>query len=115
MTVSYKRFIDVCTELTPDYAAILNEDEVPCLYDLRRGEGYRSFHDFFVSFDAYDARVISGIEALYADSYTERLRSGLFVSTSPVYNPKGRGIHWETAYERSRQVAKMLGTAWRHR
>ena len=104
----YQKFIDVCTALAPDYAAILNEHSLPCRYDLGQGLGHECFCDFFVSFDPHDASVISELEAMFTDSYTERLRSGIFVSTTPVYNPEMAGIDRRTAFTRSKRVARLL-------
>lgn len=110
----YQKFVAMCEALDPDYAAILNEDSLSCKYDLIHrwggcgGGGERCFFDFFISKNAHSANVISEIECLYNDVYTERFCKGLFVSTSSVYNPRGVEIGWEMALERSAKVARML-------
>jgi hypothetical protein len=105
----YERLIAIANALDPDYAAILNEDSLPCPYELARGAGTRCFANFFVSERAYGRKTIAAIEALYSDAYTERIATGVYASTSPVYNPAQFKLDYKVRLERSQAVARMLG------
>ena len=104
----YRKFVAYCEALRPDYAAILNENSLPCRVDLKQGVGKECFYDFFISFEAYGDRLISDIENMYRDSYVERSSEGIFVSTNPWYNPRKKGIDRTLARQRSTSVAGML-------
>lgn len=103
----YDRFIAICDDLHPTYAAILNEDSLSCPHDLRKGKGDRSFADFFISEQAFGAVFISRVEAMYVDAYTKRLASGLYVSTW-MFSPKHFVLDSKIALERSAMIARML-------
>lgn len=103
----YDRFIAICDDLHPTYAAILNEDSLSCPYDLRKGEGDYSFADFFISEQAFGADFVSRVEAMYADAYTKRLASGLYVSTW-MFSPKHFVLDRKNVQERSTVIARML-------
>jgi hypothetical protein len=105
----YEKFIEICSALDPDYASILNEDSLPCSYDLANGVGKRCFANFFVSARAYDAKVVSVIEHLFSDAYLERLPNGIYVSTWSYFNPGATTIERKIAIERSAKVAGLLG------
>jgi hypothetical protein len=102
------RFLRYCGDLDPDYAAILNEDSLPCGADLALGEGRRCFLNYFVSERAYGSATITTIESLYKDSYIQRLATGVYISTWPPYNPRGVLIQRQLAVSRSVQVAQLL-------
>lgn len=104
----YEKFVEICNALDPDYAAILNENSLPCSFDLRFGAGNRCFTNFFVSERSYNASSIKAIETLYNDSFTERLDTGIYVSTWSMYNPRNISIEIGEALKRSTEVAKML-------
>jgi hypothetical protein len=104
----YQKFTEICDDLDPDFASILNEDSLPCAYDLAGGAGKRCFANFFVSARAYDAKVISVIEHLYSDAYIERLPNGIYVSTWSYFNPHATTIERQFALERSAKVAGLL-------
>lgn len=106
---SYEKFIDICNAFDPDYAANLGEEYLPCRFDLRRGEGERSFDNFYVSERAYQASTLAAIDALYHDAYRERLRGGLYVSTWWMFNPREVTLANEARRERSARVARLLG------
>ncbi len=106
----YQRFVEICAALDPDYAAILNEDSLPCRYDLARTQDTRCFTSFFVSQRAYDANTIKSIEGLYHDAYTERISTGLYVSSWSMYNPRKVTIDSTITFARSTRIAEMLGT-----
>lgn len=105
----YEKFIDICNAFDPDYAANLGEEYLPCRFDLRRGEGKRSFDNFYVSARAYPASTLAAIDSLYHDAYRERLRGGLYVSTWWMFNPRKVTLASEARLERSARVARMLG------
>ena len=108
-----KKLMEICSALDPDYAAILNEDSLPCRYDLARGAGKRCFANFFISERAYQQSMLTAIEALYRDAYTERTSTGIYVSTWSMYNPKNITIANNVAIERSVRVAQALGSEGR--
>ena len=99
----YRRFIDYCQNLQPDYAAILNENSLSCRHDLKRGRGKDCFCDFFVNSDVYGERLVSELEEMYSDSYLERSSEGLYVSTTSWYNPKKKNLDRLEAREISRR------------
>ena len=104
----YRRFVDYCRRLRPDYAAILNEQSLPCCHDLKQGRGKDCFLDFFVNPDVYGETLVTELEGMYADSYLERSSEGLYISTIAPYNPKKRSIARKEARARSAVVAKLL-------
>jgi|GEM_PF-2599978 len=101
----YQKFVEMCSALDPDYAAILNEDSLPSSYDLGRGRGKECFSDFFVSERAYGSEYVSELLRVYEDAYTERLPTGVYVSTWAVFNPRQLGIDRGIAFARSAGVA----------
>jgi len=101
-------FLDVCTSLEPAYAAILNEDSLPCRYDLRSGRGARCFRNFFVSKKSFGAPTLDRLESLFSDSYVERLEQGLYISTWKYFNPVGFVLESGEAVRRSREVARLV-------
>lgn len=104
----YRRFVDYCRRLRPDYAAILNEDSLPCRHDLKLGRGKGCFGDFFVNSVVYGETLVAKLEEMYSDSYLERSSEGLYISTTAWYNPKRRSIDRLEARERSTVVARLL-------
>lgn len=107
----YEKFVGICNTLEPEYAAILNEDSLPCRQDLQSGMGNRCFLNFFVSEHAHSPRLISEIEQLFRDAYVEKMRNGIYISTWPDYNPKGCGVDMKNAVARSKTVAELLALA----
>ena len=104
----YRRFVDLCRSLRPDYAAILNEDSLPCRHDLKQGRGKDCLGDFFVNADVYGEKLVTELEEMYSDSYRERSSEGLYISTTAWYNPKKRSIDRREVRERSTFAAKLL-------
>jgi hypothetical protein len=103
----YNKFIEICNALDPAYAAILNEDSLPCRYDLFHGRGKNCFLNFFVS---NQLRHSDTIEKMYQDAYTERTPTGIYVSTWGMFNPRKKSIDTELGLERSSTIAKLLGS-----
>jgi len=104
----YEKLKAVCTDLNPDYAAILNENSLPSPHDLEPETADYYFSDFYVCSSAYGTNTISKIEAMYDDSYLERLPGGIYVSSYHVYNPKRITIDRRNTNRRSRKVAALL-------
>jgi hypothetical protein len=88
----YRKLLEICDALDPVYAAILNEDSLPCLYDLKRGQGTRCYRNFFVSSSAFGPSVLATIRSQCRNAYVEDRKNGLYVSTSSVYNPRSLGL-----------------------
>ncbi len=103
----YSRFIGVCKSLLPAYAAIMNEDSLPCLYDLSRKNDPRYFRTFFVSTRFAGKAILDQIVSMYGDSYVERSPEGIYVSTWG-YAPIEVNVDVPSALRRSKQVAQLL-------
>jgi hypothetical protein len=107
----YNKLLEVCNALDPTYAAILSEKWIPCAYDLKRGRGDGCFSSFFVSESKLGRAVVSEIEDVCRDAYTEKLSTGLFVSTTRFHNPQSVHMDRATASKLSSRVAGILRCA----
>ena len=104
----YARFIGVCKALQPAYAAILNEDSLPCRFDLQKGSQV-FFSNFFVSERTFGSSMLTRIASMYQDSYLERSPEGLYVATW-MFAPNEIAIDRKLVAERSKRVASMLSS-----
>lgn len=105
----YRKFIEICRVLRPDYAAILNEDSLLCPNDLKRGGGERLFTNFFLSESCFGSELLDYVESMFSDAYTERSDVGLYVGTWK-YGPEIVSVDYQSAFQRSKKIAKMIGS-----
>jgi hypothetical protein len=106
----YRTFVRICQETDPDYAAILVEDYLPCWTDLRRGDGKRAFHDFYVSRGTLGDRAITDIRNMSRGAYVEELDTGLYVSTFELLNPRQASLPDEQSHWLSSEVANLISS-----
>jgi len=107
----YATFLHHCHLLSPDYAAILNEDSLRSVHDLKPEESLDQFRDFFVNSMRYGTALTEKICTLYSDAYIEPLNNGVYISTCDFLNPTRTSIGVEESRTRSRVVADLL-TSW---
>jgi hypothetical protein len=81
-------FWDIVEASQPSYAAILGgSDWLECPLELSNNKGSSSFRDFFVSFSYLKSENIDYIKNLYQGAYTKELKTGIYISCSPFFNP----------------------------
>ena len=103
-----QRFLQICECLLPEYAAILNEDTLPCRYDMRQSQFERCFANFYVSRASYGTDVIDQLIAMYDDAHHRQTPNGVYISTWGPFNEEQRTIDSSIAFIRSQRVVELL-------
>jgi hypothetical protein len=103
-----RSFSLLCGSLLPDYAAILNEESLPCKVDLNGESGRRCFRNFFVNRTSVGESGIRAIKEMYRPHLFIETDFGLFVYTSVAYNLHKGKMAIDEALDRSVRVAELL-------
>jgi hypothetical protein len=109
---AYKRFIEVAQLIPCLYGAILVESSLEEPGELQRDSNTASFCDCFISRDLVENSVADRARSIAGDTaYREELSTGVYISFTEEFNPRGMGLRRADADERSRQIARLIAAA----
>jgi hypothetical protein len=110
----YQRFVEVADIIPCVYGAILVEYSLEEPKKLRQDPQSLAFCDFFLSRERLENRAIEeAIRLAGNEAYVESCESGVYISMSAEFNPKGCSITWLEAQERSVRISAVIGRAAR--
>lgn len=104
----YQRFRTLVERLSPSYAAIMIEQALPCLTDLRDNSSYYLFSYFFVNSSFVGEQHLKQIQEIYGGAYLEQLSNGLYVSSYEYFNPEHKSLPLALVLENSTKLAKLI-------
>jgi hypothetical protein len=110
----YQRFVEVADAIPCVYGAILVEYSLEEPEELRQDPQSLAFRNFFLSRERLENKAVEEAIRLAGDeAYVENRATGVYISMSAEFNPKGRSIPWLEAQERSVQISAVIGQAAR--
>lgn len=110
----YQRFVEVADAIPCVYGAILVEYSLEEPKKLRQDPQSLAFYDFFLSRERLENKAVEEAIRLAGDeAYVESRATGVYISMSAEFNPKGRSIPLLEAQERSVQISAVIGRAAR--
>jgi hypothetical protein len=108
----YQRFVEVADAIPCVYGAILVEYSLEEPKKLRQDPRSLAFRDFFLSRERLENKAIEEAIRLAGDeAYVENRATGVYISMSAEFNPKGRSIPLLEAQERSVRISAVIGRA----
>jgi hypothetical protein len=111
---AYQRFVEVADAIPCLYGAILVEYSLEEPKKLRKDPQSLAFCDFFLSRERLENKAVEEAIRLAGDeAYVESRATGVYISMSAEFNPKGRSIPWLEAQERSVRISAVIGRATR--
>jgi|GEM_PF-6237950 len=84
-----KRFFALIAKTRPLYGAITSAEALACPTDLSIGTDSLAFKDFYVDREFIGSQNYSYIVEIYDGAYMEEVGNGIYISTSPFFNPEG--------------------------
>jgi hypothetical protein len=110
----YRRFVEVADTIPCVYGAILVEYSLEEPKKLQQDPRSLAFRDFFLSRQRLENRAVEDVLRLAGDeAYIESRATGVYISMSAEFNPKGRSIPSLEAQERSARISAVIGRAAR--
>jgi hypothetical protein len=109
----HRRFVELVTRLKPSYAAITDENALPCLTDLRKGPSTSVLMDWYISEPFVGNLVLTEIKSLFAGAYQTPIAEGLYVSARSYFNKRALALDEADAISRSRAAAQMIASSAR--
>jgi hypothetical protein len=111
---AYQRFVEVADAIPCMYGAILVEYSLEEPKKLRRDPQSLAFRNFFLSRERLENKAVEEAIRLAGDeAYVENRATGVYISMSAEFNPKGRSIPSPESQERSVQISAVIGQAAR--
>lgn len=102
----YNRFIAINEDTDPSYSILTSEEWLPVPHDLKKDTEF-IFSDFYVSNRLGD-ETIRAIKHLYKDAYQTELQSGVYISTSGLYNTEAKKLPSEIVKKNHQVLVKYL-------
>ena len=110
----YQRFVEVADAIPCVYGAILVEYSLEEPKKLQQDPRSLAFCDFFLSRERLENKAIEEAVRLAGDeSYVENRSTGVYISMSAEFNPKGRSIPSPESLWRSARISAVIGRAAR--
>jgi hypothetical protein len=110
----YQRFVEVADAIPCVYGAILVEYSLEEPKKLRQDPRSLAFCDFFLSRERLENKAIEEAIRLAGDeAYVESRATGVYISMSAEFNPKGRSIPSPESLWRSARISSVIGRAAR--
>lgn len=110
----YERFVEVADAIPCVYGAILVEYSLEEPKKLRQDPRSLAFCDFFLSRELLENKAIEEAIRLAGDeAYVESRATGVYISMSAEFNPKGRFIPSPESLWRSARISAVIGQAAR--
>jgi hypothetical protein len=110
----YQRFVEVADAIPCVYGAILVEYSLQEPKKLRQDPRSLAFCDFFLSRERLENKAIEEAIRLAGDeAYVESRATGVYISMSAEFNPKGRSIPSPESLWKSARISAVIGRAAR--